>query len=245
MNPNPNPNANAHAHSHEPARSGTGGPAVARVHLAIAGTAPARLAIDAAVQFACALGEEIDCVFVEHADLFRAAALPPTREVGLLAAGARRFDPADLVAALHRQAEHTRRELERAAQRARVHCRFEVVRGELLRAAIERSRPDEIVVVAAQGLTAQQMALDPARLLAALEAALGQRLQTWHGAPADIQPVVPTGAPSMGSAQRPAARTPRPLALQRASLAAVAPELERVLRRLGGTIVAGPNGRHG
>ena len=43
----------------------------------------------------------------------------------------------------------------------------------------------------------------------------------------------------------PVAAGPRPLALQRATLAAVAPELERVLRRLGGTIVAGPNGDHG
>jgi len=208
------------------------------VHLAIAGIAPARLAIDAAVQLASELGEAIDCVFVEHTDLFRAAALPPTREIGLMAPGARRFESADLVAALRRQAEQTRQALERAAQRSRVACSFEVVRGELLRAAIERSQPDEIVVVAAQGLTAQQMPLDAARMLDALERALGRRLQTWHGVPA--RPSVP-----VSRAAPPVAAGPRPLALQRATLAAVAPELEQVLRRLGGTIVAGPNGNHG
>lgn len=216
----------------------------ARVHLAIAGIAPARLAIDAAVQLASELGEAIDCVFVEHTDLFRAAALPPTREIGLMAPGARRFESADLVAALRRQAEQTRQALERAAQRSRVACSFEVVRGELLRAAIERSQPDEIVVVAAQGLTAQQMPLDAARMLDALERALGRRLQTWHGVPA--LPSVPVSRAVQASrAAPPVAAGPRPLALQRATLAAVAPELERVLRRLGGTIVAGPNGNHG
>ena len=113
-----------------------------------------------------------------------------------------------------------------------------------LRAAIERSQPDEIVVVAAQGLTAQQMPLDAARMLDALERALGRRLQTWHGVPA--LPSVPVSRAVQASrAAPPVAAGPRPLALQRATLAAVAPELERVLRRLGGTIVAGPNGNHG
>ncbi len=154
------------------------------MHLAIAGTAPARLAIDAAVQFACALGEEIDCVFVEHTDLFRAAALPPTREVGVLAPGPRRFEPHDLIAALRRQAEQTRRELEQAARRFHVQCSFEVVRGELLRAAIERSRPDEVLVVGAQGLTA---AADTARSGATCARRWSGRsdaaLPTWHGLP--------------------------------------------------------------
>ncbi|HQN13269.1 MAG TPA: hypothetical protein PLP74_14210, partial [Quisquiliibacterium sp.] len=59
-------------------------------------------------------------------------------------------------------------------------------------------------------------------------------------------PSVPVSRAVQASrAAPPVAAGPRPLALQRATLAAVAPELERVLRRLGGTIVAGPNGDHG
>jgi len=204
-----------------------------RIHLAIAGVAPARLAIDAAIQLAMELGEEVDCVFVEHSDLFRAAALPQTREVGVLTAGPRRFEPPDLIAALHRQAEQTRRELEQAARRFRVQCSFDVVRGELLRAAIDRSRPDEVLVLGAQGLAAEQMPLDPERLRAALEQALGCQLAVWRGAP--------QRRPPPGDRHGPLLRGPRPLALRRASVMAVAPELERALRRLGGTIVAGPD----
>ena len=205
----------------------------ARVHLAIAGIAPARLAIEAALQLARELGEAVDCVFVEHTDLFRAAALPYTREVGVLAPGPRRFEPHDLIAALRRQAEQTRRELEQAARRFHVQCSFEVVRGELLRAAIDRSRPDEVLVVGAQGLAAEQIPLDPERMRAALERALGCPLPVWRG--------LPQRHPLPGGRHGPPLPTPRLLALRRTSVAAVAPELERALRRLGGTFVAGPD----
>lgn len=123
-----------------------------RVHLAIDSLTPqTRRAIDVAVRLALQSGHPLDCVFVEEQDLFRAAELPLTREMGVLTRAPRRFDTPDLVQALRRQAADAREALARAALRAHLEWRFEVVRGALLREALQRSSEQDLLVIGVAG----------------------------------------------------------------------------------------------
>lgn len=123
-----------------------------RVRLAIDALTPqTRRAIDTAVRLALEGGNAIDCVFVEELELFRAAELPVTREMGVLALGARRFDPSDLLQALRRQAAEAQRALAQAAMRSRLQWSFEVVRGALLREALQRAGEQDLIVVGLAG----------------------------------------------------------------------------------------------
>jgi len=123
------------------------------VRLAIGAVTPhTRRAIEAALRLAHVTGRTVDCVFVEEAELFDAAALPITRELGVVASGTRRFEPPDLAGALKRQAEQARRELAQAAQRQRVAWSFETTRGRLPQAALERAAEDDTIVIGVPGL---------------------------------------------------------------------------------------------
>ncbi len=127
-------------------------PAGRRVRLALDALTPqTRRAIDTAVRLALEAGDGIDCVFVEEMELLRAAELPFTRELGVLGSGPRRLDPADLMRTLRRQAEETRRALEQAAQRSRLHWSFEVVRGALLNEALQRAGEHDLIVIGLAG----------------------------------------------------------------------------------------------
>lgn len=125
---------------------------VRRVRLALDALTPqTRRAIDTAVRLALEAGDGIDCVFVEEVELFRAAELPVTRELGVLSPSPRRFETPDLVQALRRQAAEARRALEQAALRSRLHWSFEVVRGALLREALERAGEQDLIVIGLAG----------------------------------------------------------------------------------------------
>lgn len=123
-----------------------------RVRLAIDALTPqTRRAIDTAVRLALESGDDIDCVFVEELELFRAAELPVTRELGVLSRSPRRFETPDLVQALRRQAAEAQRALEQAAMRSRLRWSFEVVRGALLREALQRAGEHDLIVIALAG----------------------------------------------------------------------------------------------
>ena len=123
-----------------------------RVHLAIGALTPqTRRTIDTAVRLALEAGDGIDCVFVEELDLFRAAELPVTREMGVLSRSPRRFDTPDLLQALRRQAAEAQRALAQAALRARLQWSFEVVRGALLREALLRAGEQDLIVIGLAG----------------------------------------------------------------------------------------------
>ncbi|HWS76540.1 MAG TPA: hypothetical protein VN324_15485 [Quisquiliibacterium sp.] len=123
-----------------------------RVHLAIGALTPqTRRTIDTAVRLALEAGDGIDCVFVEEIDLFRAAELPVTREMGVLSRSPRRFDTPDLVQALRRQAQEAQRALAQAALRSRLQWSFEVVRGALLREALRRAGEQDLIVIGLAG----------------------------------------------------------------------------------------------
>ena len=123
-----------------------------RVHLAIGALTPqTRRTIDTAVRLALEAGDGIDCVFVEELDLFRAAELPVTREMGVLSRSPRRFDTPDLVQALRRQAMEAQRALAQAALRSRLQWSFEVVRGALLHEALRRAGEQDLIVIGLAG----------------------------------------------------------------------------------------------
>lgn len=225
----------------------------ARVRLAIGGVTPqARRAIDAAVRLAGGLACELDCLFVEETRLFQAAAHPLTREVGVASALARRFDTPDLAGALQRQAAQARHELERAALASRIRWSFEVVRGDLLASALARAAAEDLMVIGAAGLELDArpapdlreslardgvLALlgaatrDPSALELLLERALGQR-------PRRLSSPAAIDAPALAGALR--RWRSALLAIDRETLAVLAPELARSLGRHGGVVVAGP-----
>jgi len=123
------------------------------IRLAIGAVTPhTRRAIEAALRLAHATGRPVDCLFVEESELFDAASLPITRELGVVAGGARRFEPPDLARALERQAEQARRELAQHAQRQRVAWSFATARGRLLQSALERAGEDDTLVIGVPGL---------------------------------------------------------------------------------------------
>ena len=125
------------------------------VRLAIGSLTPqTRRAIDTAIRLALEAGIPIDCIFVEELDLFRAAELPLTRELGVLTRAPRRFDTGDLVQALRRQAADARRALAQAAIRSRLQWSFEVVRGALLREALLRAGEQDLIVISLSGCDA-------------------------------------------------------------------------------------------
>jgi hypothetical protein len=230
-----------------------------RVRLALASVTPTtRTAIDAAILLARGLSVEVDCLFVEEAELFRAAQLPTSREVGAFGSGTRRFELPDLAGALARQAALAREEVAGAARRARVAWTFEVVRGELLSAALQHAQASDLLVIGAAGLaldtmpatrneqasrTTRQPAASRVVALAGTgalgESALERLLETAFG----HRPLrLPAGAGDDAARLAHALRQWRSslLAIERETLAGLAPELSRSLRRLGGVVVAGP-----
>jgi nucleotide-binding universal stress UspA family protein len=87
-----------------------------------------RTAIDTAARLAARAKAPLHGVFVEDEDLLHLASLPFARQV-TLGAGAEPFTTADVELALRAAAERAQGELRAAANRHRVKCSFEVVRG--------------------------------------------------------------------------------------------------------------------
>lgn len=122
------------------------------VRLAIGTINPStRRAIDAAIRLARSSGGTLDVVFVEETELFDAAALPCTREMGTATRGPRRLDARMLAGALKRQADQARHEVADAARRSHVAATFDVARGRLLREPLERAGSRDLVVIGAGG----------------------------------------------------------------------------------------------
>jgi len=124
-----------------------------RVRLALGAVTPqTRRAIDSAVRIAHESGSGLECLFVEEAELFRAAELPITREVGASSGRPRRFEPGDLAVGLRRQAIEARQALAQAAAAAELAWTFDVVRGALLPEALQRAAAQDVIVIGVAGL---------------------------------------------------------------------------------------------
>ena len=215
-----------------------------RIRLAIGTLTPnTRRAIDTAVRLAGASGATIDCVFVEEDDLLRAAALPITREVGVVSATSPNL-PRQLAGALVRHAALARQALSRAALPARIGWSFEVGRGHLHERALEHAGDQDLVVIGVPCLALEPSLGTPTRARDALLALIDERLaelQTDLDGPANRLAWLPRDdTPLADMVER---LRPQVLAVTREALASAPPALWRTLRRLGVTVVLAPDVR--
>lgn len=213
-----------------------------RVRLAIGTLTPnTRRAIDTAVRLAGASGATVECVFVEEDDLLRAAALPITREVGVVSTTSPSLPP-QLAGALARHATLARQALSRAALPARVGWSFEVSRGHLHERALERAGDQDLVVIGVPCLALEPSLGTPARAHDALLALIDARLpdlQTDLDGPRHRLAWLPRDDTPLADALE--RLRPQVLAVTREALASAPPALWRTLRRLGVTVVLAPD----
>ncbi len=213
------------------ARADSGGRRANRVRLAIDALTPlTRQAIEGAVSLAAEGERGLDCVFVEQAELIRAAALPSTRVLGVTGAPPRSLEPEDLERAMREQAAQVRRLIGQAALAANLEWSFEVARGAILEEALRRAGPGDVLVVGVAGCelelprSPQARTREPQRTLLALVESLPEDLATVRAA----LHALPGGSLAIWAAGE-AARSAAEFELQ---VAALERELGRPLRRL-------------
>ncbi len=100
-----------------------------RVIVAIDEASSAAAAVDVAVRLAAALDARLTALFLQNADLVRAAALPFLRETGRMSGIARPMAGPALVRMLRTHAEQARNAVAAAAEGTGLEWRFEIVHG--------------------------------------------------------------------------------------------------------------------
>lgn len=213
--------------------TGTGArkPKASRVRLTIDALTPlTRQAIEGAASLAAEGERELDCVFVEQAELLRAAALPPTRVFGVTSASPRSLEPDELERALRQQAAQAQRLIAQVARAANLQWSFEVARGALIDEALRRAQPEDLLVLGIAGCELELpqppriLGREPQRTLLALVESLPDDLATIRAA----LRALPGGSLAVWAAGE-AARSAAELELQ---VAALERELGLPLRRL-------------
>lgn len=122
-------------------------PPVERIVLAFGEAAPAAEAAAIAAALAKGLEVSLAALLVEDERLLRLADLPIAREMGFTSALLRPVGREEVERALRVQAERARRLIEQVAESFALSWSLEVVRGNLLRAALERVEPGDLVVL--------------------------------------------------------------------------------------------------
>lgn len=116
-------------------------PILRRILVALDASPHSLAALEAAAELAGGLGAELAGLFVEDVNLVRMAQLPRMRTVGSFSASLHELDSQRLEWALRAEADHARKAIEMAAEKARVGWSFHVARGavasEVLAAASE------------------------------------------------------------------------------------------------------------
>jgi len=120
---------------------------VERIVVAIGGEALAARALETAALLAKGLETPLAGLLVEDEQLLRLADLPSSLEMGFPSALLRPVDRTEIERSLRLRAETARRMLAEIAARLAVQWSLEVVRGDLLREALGRALPDDLVVV--------------------------------------------------------------------------------------------------
>jgi len=110
------------------------------------GGRPAPL-LEAAARLAATMGAELRGLLVEDVRLRQAAGLPFMRELGITSARSRPLEPTDVERALRAQEEHLRRALEATAEALSLSWALDVVRGELLSAALAHAGESDFLVL--------------------------------------------------------------------------------------------------
>jgi nucleotide-binding universal stress UspA family protein len=113
--------------------------------VALDASPPSQAALDAAVRLAAATGATLEGVFVEDADVLRAAALPAAYEVRSYRAAPRRMTAARLRRQLRQQAERARAALRRAARQFEVEHAFRVAEGRVAEALLKAARDADLL----------------------------------------------------------------------------------------------------
>jgi hypothetical protein len=131
-------------------RSGTepATPTAERVLLAVESTEGEQDLLAAASELARGLRAELSGLFVENIALLRMAALPFTREIGLVSGIARPIDLRQVERMLERQAERVRRRLAEVASELALPWSFQVARGSLIDQVLEAAAKTDLVVLA-------------------------------------------------------------------------------------------------
>jgi nucleotide-binding universal stress UspA family protein len=145
-------------------------------------------ALAAAVELAAAMEAELEGLFVEDVNLLRLAGLPFVREVRHTAS-LEALDSPRMERALKAQAVQAREALAAAAERARVHWSFRVVRGHVAQEVVQAASQADLLTLGKQGRSKSPRArLGSTALRVALHAP-GALLLVEHGVPGD-QPVL-------------------------------------------------------
>ena len=121
---------------------------VERIVIALGSEALAAHALETAARLAKGLAAPLAGLLVENEQLLRLAELPSALEMGFPSARVRPIDRLEIERSLRLRAERTRRMLaEISARLALVEWSLEVIRGDLLREALHRALPADLVVV--------------------------------------------------------------------------------------------------
>ena len=122
-------------------------PAIRRILVAMDTLSDNMAVLEAAAVLAARLEAELTGLFVEDADLLRAADLPVSLEVMLWTARERNPTETEMARALRALAARVRKDLERAAKRARVPWSFRVVRGPRIQVFMEAGAGSDLMFV--------------------------------------------------------------------------------------------------
>ncbi len=122
-------------------------PAIRRILVAMDTLSDNLAALESAAALAARLEAELEGLFVEDTDPLRAADLPVSLEVMLWTARERNPTETEMARALRALAARIRKDLERAAKRARVPWSFKVVRGPRIQVFMEAGAGSDLMFV--------------------------------------------------------------------------------------------------
>ncbi len=122
-------------------------PAIRRILVAMDILSDNLAVLETAAELAARSEAELTGLFVEDTDLLRAADLPVSLEVMLWTARERNPTETEMARALRALAARIRKDLERAAERARVPWSFQVVRGPRIQVFMEAGAESDLMFV--------------------------------------------------------------------------------------------------
>lgn len=120
---------------------------VERIIIALGSDALALHALETAARLAKGLAAPLAGLLVENEQLLRLAELPSALEMGFPSARTRPIDRLEIERSLRLRAERARRMLADISARLALEWSLEVIRGDLLREALHRALPADLVVV--------------------------------------------------------------------------------------------------
>lgn len=118
-----------------------------RILLALDAASLSNAVLETAVELAARLQAELHGLFIEDIDLLRSAELPFVQEFSLTRTSGAVFDAPRVEGELKLLAAQARRTLQDAARRSKIHCTFDVVRGQLAASLAHAAADIDLVVL--------------------------------------------------------------------------------------------------